>query len=181
MGDGVQQREVALTRADRPFEEPTGFAEWVAPYVRMLVALAVREVGRSDAEDVVQDALVRAWRRRATFDPDRGTARVWLVAVLLDQARRHRLRRLRRMSLAAADSAEADSAEAVLVPADAARVDLDRAVRALPRRQRQVITLFYLADLSVAEVASVLGITAGSVKSHLHDARQSLRVALEER
>jgi RNA polymerase sigma factor (sigma-70 family) len=177
MRGGVQQREVALTMADRPFDEPAGFADWVAPYVRMLGALAVREVGRSDAEDVVQDALVRAWRRRATFDPDRGTARVWLVAVLLDQARRHRLRRLRWMSLAAADSADA----VLVVPGDAARVDLDRAVRALPRRQRQVITLFYLADLSVAEVASVLGISAGSVKSHLHEARQSLRAALEER
>ena len=176
MRDGVQHREVALTMADRPFDEPAGFAEWVAPYVRMLAALAVREVGRSDADDVVQDALVRAWWRRATFDPDRGTARAWLVAVLLDQARRHRLRRIRRTSLAAPGSAEA-----VLVPTDAARIDIDRAVRALPRRQRQVITLFYLADLSVAEVASVLGISAGSVKSHLHDARQSLRIALEER
>jgi DNA-directed RNA polymerase specialized sigma24 family protein len=74
MREAVTQRVVALAMLDQS-GEPTGFAEFVAPYVRMLGVLAVREVGMADADDVVQEALVRAWRRRVTFDPGRGSAR----------------------------------------------------------------------------------------------------------
>jgi RNA polymerase sigma factor (sigma-70 family) len=150
------------------------FAAWVSPHLAVLAALAVREVGSADAEDVVQDALVRAWRRRSTYRQDRGSSRAWLVGVLLDQARRHRVRR-RPATVFSRD--RAGRTEPVS-PAD--RLDVEHAIRALPRRQREVITLYYLADLSVFEIGQLLGISAGSVKSHLHDARARLRVALEE-
>ena len=52
---------------------------------------------------------------------------------------------------------------------------LERAVDQLSRRQRQVILLHYLADLSVGDVARVLGLSEGSVKTHLHRARSALR------
>ena len=52
-----------------------GFDAWVAPHLPLLRVLAAREVGDADADDVVQDALVRAWRRRHTFDPGRGSVR----------------------------------------------------------------------------------------------------------
>jgi len=54
------------------------------------------------------------------------------------------------------------------------------AVRALPRRQAQVIALFYLEDRPIAEVAEVLEMSAGSVKRHLHDGRQTLARRLHE-
>lgn len=57
--------------------------------------------------------------------------------------------------------------------------DVDVAVSALPRRQREVVTLHYLLDLPVREVAAVLSISEGSVKSHLFDARAALRASLE--
>lgn len=60
------------------------------------------------------------------------------------------------------------------------RLDVDAAIRALPRRQREVVTLYYLADLSVTDVAAVLGISAGTVKSQLSDARARLRASLQE-
>ncbi len=53
-------------------------------------------------------------------------------------------------------------------------------MQALPRRQREVVTLHYLADLPLVEVAAVLGISIGSVKSHLFDARAALRTTLEK-
>jgi RNA polymerase sigma-70 factor (ECF subfamily) len=59
------------------------------------------------------------------------------------------------------------------------RLDVEEVVRRLPRRQREVVTLYYLADLSVAEVAHLLGISVGSVKAHLSDARSALRARLE--
>lgn len=58
-------------------------------------------------------------------------------------------------------------------------VDFDAALRGLPRRQRAVVALFYVADLPVAEIASVLGLAEGTVKSHLHDARRALAPRLE--
>lgn len=61
------------------------------------------------------------------------------------------------------------------------RIDVERAVARLPRRQRQVITLHYLADLPVAEVAAVLGIGESSVKTHLGAGRSALRSLLENR
>ena len=148
------------------------FAAWVAPHLAVLAALAVREVGTSDAEDVVQEALLRACRRRSTYRADRGSPRAWLVAVLLDRARRHRVRR---RAAERFDGEQAAFGQGMREDA----VDLDRAVRRLPPRQREVVTLHYLADLPVAEVATVLGISAGSVKSHLHDARANLRADLE--
>jgi RNA polymerase sigma factor (sigma-70 family) len=150
--------------------DPVGFAAWVSPHLGVLSAIAVREVGANDADDVVQDALVRAWRRRSTYRAERGSPRAWLVGVLFDQARRWRMRSVPRLRSqhAAADDAASDPL---------ARL----AVRALPRRQREVITLIYLADLGVDEVAALLQISSGTVKSQLHDAREALKTVLEHR
>ena len=67
-----------------------------------------------------------------------------------------------------------------LDPADAAvtRLALAEALRRLPRRQRDVVVLRYLADLSEADVAESLGVSAGSVKQHAHRAVDALRRAL---
>jgi RNA polymerase sigma-70 factor, ECF subfamily len=138
----------------------------------VLAVVAAREVGAVDAEDVVQDALVRAWRRRETFDPDRGSVRAWLLAVLLDQARRHRVRLWSARPRLVVDATVTDD------PAGH-RLDVEHAVRNLPSRQRQVVTLHYLADLPVAEVAGVLAISESTVKSELFDARARLRKVLE--
>lgn len=183
----VQLGEVAVTtgEGDEPVSpgapaapaDGAGFAAWVAPHLTVLSALAVREVGPADAEDVVQEALVRAWRRRETYRPDRGTSRAWLVAILLDRARRHRVR-TRPVALFGLHREREPAASAPDGPAG--HLDLGRAVGGLPRRQREVITLFYLADLAVDDVAAALGISPGSVKSHLHDARAALRARLEE-
>jgi RNA polymerase sigma factor (sigma-70 family) len=62
----------------------------------------------------------------------------------------------------------------------AAAVDLVRAARGLPRRQRQVVVLRYLADLSEREVAQLLGLSTGTVKTHLHRAAVTLRGRLDE-
>ena len=152
-------------------DDPSDFAAWVGPHVAVMTACAAQQVGRSDADDVVQEALIRAWRRRSTFDPTKGSARAWLIAVLYDRARRHRVRARPRID-------DVGRSESVAHSAD--RVDIDRAVARLPRRQREVVVLHYLADLAVHEVATVLGISDGTVKSQLSDARGRLRAELEE-
>jgi Sigma-70 region 2 len=74
--------------------EATEFAAWVRPYLPAMARLAARIAPSADRDDVVQDALVRAWRRRSTFDPERGTPTGWLLAIVADQARRCRKRSL---------------------------------------------------------------------------------------
>jgi RNA polymerase sigma-70 factor (ECF subfamily) len=151
------------------------FDVFVTPHLPILRAIAAREVGVSDADDVVQEALLRAWRRWETFDPERGTAKSWLSAVVLDQVRqRHRrgLRRHLRPSVGEVRSL-------VVEGPSGTRVDVERAIVHLPRRQRQVIVLHYLAELTIDEVAAVLRISAGSVKRHLFDARSKLRTEMK--
>lgn len=149
------------------------FQVFVAPHLAVLRALAARQVGTGDAEDVVQDALMRAWSRRATFREDLGSPRAWLCAIVLDQGRRRRTRRRPVVTPSIAREL-LDVAEAAGI-----RVDVERAVAGLPSRQRQVVTLHYLADLPVDEVAVILGVSSGTVKSRLFDARRNLRNALE--
>lgn len=152
-----------------------GFEDFVRPHLPVLTAVAQRLVGRDDAQDVVQDALVRAWRRWSTFDPDKGTTRTWLLAIVMDRARAHRIRRIRIRYRLFAEVPEFP------VPNrdHAQRVAIERTVADLPRRQREVVVLYYLADLSVEETAGVLGIRVGTVKAHLGAARTSLRDRME--
>jgi len=74
-------------------EEPDDFARWVAPHLVAMGNLAARLSGPVSRDDVVQDALTRAWRKRHLYDADRGTPRTWLLAIVADRARRVRQRR----------------------------------------------------------------------------------------
>ena len=146
------------------------FADWVSPHVAVMASLAVRMTSASERDDVVQEALLRAWTKRHQYDPMRGTLRTWLLAITADQARRARRR------------ARPDVAIANLsVPSHSIddRLDLEDAVARLPSRQRLAIDCFYFVDLSIAETAAVMRCSAGTVKSTLLDARQHLRVLLD--
>ncbi len=118
------------------------FGTFVGPHIVVLRAMARREVGDLLADDLVQETLLRAWHRRETYDVHRGSARAWLVGVLLDRARRFRTRRRDRPHQNV-DDVEATGPDASL------RLDVERAVQKLPPRQRQAVVLYYLADLSV--------------------------------
>lgn len=131
--------------------------------------LATRLAGPADRDDVVQEALDRAWRRRSTFDPARGTPRAWLLAIVADQSRRVRRRR-RRTPL---------DVDAPVPPAER-DIDLGRALARLAPRQRLAVDLHYFVGLRVIEVASAMGVAEGTVKSTLADARARLRTLLEE-
>ncbi len=146
------------------------FTTWVNPHLPVMTSLAARLVTiPADRDDVVQEALTPAWRKRASFDDARGTPRAWLLAIVADQARKTRRRR-RPVNL-------------VVVPAHTdhpADVDLERAVRALPRRQRLAVELHYFLDLPVAEVAVAMGCSVGTVKATLSHARDHLHHDLGE-
>ena len=104
--------------------EAQDFAAWVQPHLAAMTRLAARMVSPADRDDVVQEALVRAWRRRSTYDERRGSALGWLLAIVADRARRHRTR-------------TRPTFELVDRPVEPPNPDLDleRAVVALPPRQ----------------------------------------------
>ena len=147
------------------------FADWVRPHLLPMTRLAARLAGHAAADDVVQEALVRAWRRRETYDAERGPVLPWLLAITADRAVRHRSRKRTAVELVDLPAPDEDVER---------RVDLERAVSGLPRQMRLVVELHYYLALGVAETAAVLGIAPGTVKSHLSDARAHLRRTLGE-
>jgi RNA polymerase sigma-70 factor (ECF subfamily) len=138
--------------------------------VRRGVALALGNVER--AEDVTQEAFARAfrrWRSVSVMDQPVG----WVYVVAMNQAR-HDLRREQRPPARAGVEAT-DTAGAV-----ATAVTLETALKTLAPRQRAVVVLRYLADLSTAQVAEAMGCAEGTVKSTLHTALAHLRLQMEE-
>lgn len=144
---------------------------------RSLVRLASLLVDDPEtAEEVVQDAFVRASLRRLD-DPDK--ALPYLRSCVLNGARSV----LRRRRVAAAfrweRAGESRAAESVALEHD--RHDrMVAALRRLPARQRECLVLRYYGDLSEADIATALGISAGSVKTHCHRGLQALAALIEE-
>lgn len=128
---------------------------------------------RTEAEDVAQEALARAYARWRRV---RGHAEPWVARVAanlaLDRLRSHD--RSRRGALPEGELAAAadDGGRAALD-----RMELARLLASLPRRQREVVVLRYLADRSEADTARELGTSVGSVKRHAHRGLAALRTA----
>lgn len=152
------------------------FGTWIKPHWAAMSALARRLSGLADWEDVLQESLSAAWRKRTQFDPDRGTPRNWLLAITADQARKSR-RRLRPVPLDGIDGADPDGSNS---DRGSLNLDLERAVGALAPRQRLAVTLRYYLGLPVADVATVMGCAEGTAKSTLADARGRIRALLGE-
>jgi RNA polymerase sigma factor (sigma-70 family) len=150
------------------------FAEWTRPAVLSMTRLARRLAPNADPDDIVQDALTRAWTKRAQFDPARGTPTTWLLAIVADQARASRRSRLRWLRVVD-DHADVPDAGHEDAGTD---VDLERAIAGLAERQQLAVHLHYFVGLSVDETAAVMSCSPGTVKSTLYDARTRLRALL---
>lgn len=158
------------------------FALLVEAYERPLYHFTFRMLrDREEAADATQEAFVKAYRGLRTFRPEFRFS-TWLFAIAHHTCC-DRLNRSRRMPLAD----QPDHPE----PPDAASGPEDEAIRSdqrsrllaaiadLPERYREAITLFYLRDRSYEEVAEILGLPLGTVKTHLHRAKVRLRRLLE--
>jgi RNA polymerase sigma-70 factor (ECF subfamily) len=153
------------------------FEDFYSAEYSAVVGLAYALSGsRSGAEDIAQEAFLAAhrdWQRIGRYDqPGAWVRRV--VANLSVSAFRRRVAEAKALARAAIGE------RTVLPDLGSADPDFWTAVRALPRRQAQVIALFYLEDRSIAEVAEILDMTTGTVKRHLHDGRLTLARRLRE-
>jgi RNA polymerase sigma-70 factor, ECF subfamily len=156
------------------------YGELVALHMRRAFAIAWRILEhREDAEDVVQDAFIRALERIGTLDRAR-PFRPWFYRIVVNQALNTRRSRTRRATepvsdgLATQGMSPASAAENAIL-GDRLRSALD----GLPERQRTIVQLSDLEELNSSEIAEILDLSAGTVRWHLHQARQALREVLE--
>lgn len=158
----------------------------VLPEVEVLLRVARGMTGQqADAEDLVQDTLLRAWRSISTFDGQH--PRAWLLTILRN-THINRNRRQRPVLLDDPDvtlerhrstTEQMPSAEDLVVDRtfDAA---VEAAVADLPEAFREVLVLVDVNGLSYAAAAQVLGVPEGTVMSRLHRARKRIRLSLEK-
>jgi RNA polymerase sigma-70 factor (ECF subfamily) len=169
----LEPRAVAPSDRASAGEERAVFARLVREHGRALFALASRLAARpSDAEDLYQDALLRAWRGLPGFRGD-GSARTWLFRILVNAWRSARPR----LVPASLDREPAGAESADPLRATSRRDLVARvlaAVDELPRRQRETLLLRARGGLGYDEIAAVMGIRRGAVKSHLVLARRKL-------
>jgi len=155
------------------------FDELAGTHMRRAFAVAYRILGqRQDAEDVVQDSFLTALLKLDTFDSDRPFG-PWLLRIVANRAINARKARTLRQTEPIPDGAPSAGDS----PFDATRRselhgELQRALAALPEQQRWIVELFEIEGFSGSEIAAMLEIADGTVRWHLHQARQTLRVTL---
>jgi RNA polymerase sigma-70 factor (ECF subfamily) len=133
------------------------------------------------AEDVVQETMLRAWRKSATLCPERGSIGGWLVTVARNIAV-DRIRAKRARPPEVEEDYEHAATRSLVDPAEEAvnSVLVARALLTLNPGQRAVLHEVYFADRTCNEAAVLLGIPVGTVKSRLYHALRRLRRALQE-
>ena len=165
----------------QPDARREAYVRQVLPEIEVLLRVALSMTAqRADAEDLVQDTLLRAWRSIHTFDGQH--PRAWLLTILRHtHINRHRRRRpvlLDNPALTddrnAGDGPQHLSPEDVIVGRTFDAV-VDAALAALPDHFRHIVELVDVDGLTYAEAAGVLGIPEGTVTSRLHRARKRIR------
>ncbi len=161
------------------------FDRYVVPEIEILYRVA-RSITRNptDAEDLVQDTMLRAYRAVGRFDGRH--PRAWLLTIMrnaqINRVRRKRPELLRDPDAAMERLADADSddlgPEALVVESEY-DAGVQEAVDALPDKFRSVVELVDIQGLAYAEAAEILGVPTGTVMSRLHRARTRIRRHLE--
>jgi len=151
--------------------------EAYAAHAGELYGFAVRSLGDAGlAEEAVQETFLRAWRAGERFDPEIGSLRTWLFAILRNVV--IDFGRARAVRPRVAES----GVEPAVEPIDEALLgwQIEEAMRRIGEQHRQVLLETYYKGRPYAEVAADLGVPEGTVKSRVYYGLRALRVALEE-
>jgi RNA polymerase sigma factor (sigma-70 family) len=135
---------------------------------------------RSAAEDVTALAFERAYRKRAGFDPRRGSRRAWLFGIARNAAL-DELRRRKHLAELTDEPADTEPAGAEQqTEAALRRTTLRQAIATLEPRERELVALKFFAGLQNAEIATVIGVSESNAGTRLHRTIQKLRRACNE-
>lgn len=126
----------------------------------------------ADAEDIVQECFLEILRPSCSYDPERTTLRTYLFGIVRNQA----LKRLRKREFAV-PQVHMDSPEAGVLQSELSDI-VARAVADLPETQREVLLLAHYEQLPLVEIAQLMDLDIGAVKSRLQRARASLKETL---
>ena len=145
-----------------------------------------RQLGdASEAQDVVQDVFLRAWRAADSYDPALATVRTWLFSIarnaIIDQVRRHAVRPWQQV--ATTRSGEGDERAAPAPRFDDRLMDgwvVEEALRRLGAEHRDAIVQTHLRQRPYGQVAAELGIPVGTLRSRVFYGLKALRLAMEE-
>ena len=159
--------------------DTSGFSDLCDRYRATALRLAYRTThDLSAAEDVVQESLLSIWQRAAMYDPCRGAARAWILAIVRHRSIDH-VRRRRRVELLPSLMGRASMSTVVDDwPLIAAKLDahvLSSAIAQLRPLQRQAIHLSFRVGLSHREIAHTLDVPLGTIKSRIRDGLRQLR------
>ncbi len=145
-----------------------GLREVYDEYAGLVFGICRRTLDGEAAKDVTQEVFVSAWKGRAQFDPSRGALAAWLVGItkrrVIDHVRRHARHDDHRAALPDGDLAAVGDAD---VDEIADKMLVAHALRQLPERAREMVSLAYLHDLTHDQIATRTGVPLGTVKSDI--------------
>lgn len=159
--------------------EPGAFDQLVERHMRRAFAVAYRLLGqREDAEDLVQDAFLAVLEKIGSYQAGRPFA-PWFYRILVNRGLNSRKSRsLRRTEAIPLDASAAGLSPLRETEQGELRERLAAALETLPPRQRAVVELFELEGFTSVEIAEIMSLSDGTVRWHLHQARQALRTVL---
>lgn len=164
--------------------EPQVFTIIFDRYYRSVYGYLSRRAGHTAADDLAAETFTRAFERRSAFEPTTARALPWLLGIalnLLAHDRRSAGRQLRALAALEEPDPFERIEDAATRRADArtARETLVQAVEQLDDQDREALLLYAWGELTYPEIAAVLGIPVGTVRSRLNRARRKIRQELE--
>jgi RNA polymerase sigma-70 factor, ECF subfamily len=157
---------------------PNAFGELVSRYERAVYNLAVRTLrDRTEAEDATQEAFFKAYRALNTFRPGAKFS-TWIFTICYRGCCDRLAKRKRYSGDELPDRADPAAGPEALAERSDEATRLRAAIDALPEKYRTVVTLFHLEGKQYEEIATVLNLPLGTVKTHLFRAKEQLRKAL---
>jgi RNA polymerase sigma-70 factor, ECF subfamily len=179
---GTQTEEALLISRAREGDQEA-FRQLVERYQGAVHNLAYRMLGDpQDAEDAAQEIFVRIYRQLGRYDPGRKFS-TWVLAIAtnycIDQLRRRRMQLVPLENIIPWARAREAGPEGEAITQEA-RDEVQRVIGQLPEKYRAPLVLRYFEELSCAEIAEVLGMPEGTVKTQIHRARKALGKLLAE-
>ncbi len=175
------------TSSVQPVSNPTdgeSFEALVSPHLTTMLRVAAALVGKSDAEDAAQEALVRGWQAWSSLRHS-SAARAWLLRITVNVCRdwqRGRFGTRRRLVEPLSERGDADPIAVLGSDPGAsdhtAALDLRQAINSLPVDYRVVVVLRYYAGMDASDIGAALGIPSGTVRTRLRRALKLLRERL---